>query len=165
MFISYCFRSTNSDESTLQNTRIKKISRGFLKICAMTFKTKQRAAVGVAGHRARSRVRCTLSEPWRKEKRDPRSVPAITPRCPDNRRKFNVDGRKSVVSQNIMITAAAVLMDPVFSLLPIPNTCILCKVESCCCCCCCFLTLTDPLRIQPWSQDRRNQTKSTGNRR
>ena len=30
---------------------------------------------------------------------------------------------------------------------------------------CCFLTLTDPLRIQPWSQDRRNQTKSTGNRR
>ena len=35
----------------------------------------------------------------------------------------------------------------------------------CCCCCCCFLTLTDPLRIQPWSQDRRNQTKSTGNRR
>ena len=30
----------------------------------------------------------------------------------------------------------------------------------CCCCCCCFLTLTDPLRIQPWSQDRRNQTKS-----
>ena len=24
----------------------------------------------------------------------------------------------------------------------------------------CFLTLTDPLRIQPWSQDRRNQTKS-----
>ena len=37
--------------------------------------------------------------------------------------------------------------------------------SSCCCCCCCFLTLTDPLRIQPWSQDRRNQTKSTGNRR
>ena len=31
---------------------------------------------------------------------------------------------------------------------------------SSCCCCCCFLTLTDPLRIQPWSQDRRNQTKS-----
>ena len=23
-----------------------------------------------------------------------------------------------------------------------------------------YLTLTDPLRIQPWSQDRRNQTKS-----
>ena len=23
-----------------------------------------------------------------------------------------------------------------------------------------FLTLTDPLRIQPWSQDSRNQTKS-----
>ena len=23
-----------------------------------------------------------------------------------------------------------------------------------------FLTLTDPLRIQPWSQERRNQTKS-----
>ena len=23
-----------------------------------------------------------------------------------------------------------------------------------------FLTFTDPLRIQPWSQDRRNQTKS-----
>ena len=23
-----------------------------------------------------------------------------------------------------------------------------------------FLTLSDPLRIQPWSQDRRNQTKS-----
>ena len=22
-----------------------------------------------------------------------------------------------------------------------------------------FLTLTDPLRIQPWSQDKRNQTK------
>ena len=39
-----------------------------------------------------------------------------------------------------------------------------CK-SCCCCCCCCFLTLTDPLRIQPWSQDRRNQTKSTGNRR
>ena len=37
--------------------------------------------------------------------------------------------------------------------------------DVCCCCCCCFLTLTDPLRIQPWSQDRRNQTKSTGNRR
>ena len=32
--------------------------------------------------------------------------------------------------------------------------------QHCCCCCCCFLTLTDPLRIQPWSQDRRNQTKS-----
>ena len=96
----------------------------------MTFKTKQRAAVGVAGHRARSRVRCTRSEPWRKEKRDPRSVPTTTPRCPDNRRKFNVDGRKSVVSQNIMITAAAVLMDPVCSLLSIQNTCILCKVES-----------------------------------
>ena len=30
----------------------------------------------------------------------------------------------------------------------------------CCCCCCCFLTLTVPLRIQPWSQDRRDQTKS-----
>ena len=28
-----------------------------------------------------------------------------------------------------------------------------------------FLTLNDPLRIQPWSQDTRNQTKSTGNRR
>ena len=27
--------------------------------------------------------------------------------------------------------------------------------------CCCFLTLLiDPLRIQPWLQDRRNQTKS-----
>ena len=25
------------------------------------------------------------------------------------------------------------------------------------------LTLTDPLRIQPWSQDRRNQTKSNRN--
>ena len=35
----------------------------------------------------------------------------------------------------------------------------LCRL-CCCCCCCCFLTLTDPLRIQPWSQDRRNQTKS-----
>ena len=23
-----------------------------------------------------------------------------------------------------------------------------------------YLTFTDPLRIQPWSQDRRNQTKS-----
>ena len=23
-----------------------------------------------------------------------------------------------------------------------------------------YLTLTDPLRIQPWSQDKRNQTKS-----
>ena len=23
-----------------------------------------------------------------------------------------------------------------------------------------YLTLTDPLRIQPWSQDRQNQTKS-----
>ena len=29
-----------------------------------------------------------------------------------------------------------------------------------CCCCCCFFTLTDPLRIRPWSQDRRSQTKS-----
>ena len=29
-----------------------------------------------------------------------------------------------------------------------------------CCCCYCFLTLTDPLRIQPWSQRRRNETKS-----
>ena len=28
-----------------------------------------------------------------------------------------------------------------------------------------FLTLTDPLRIQPWSQDGRNQTNQTGNRR
>ena len=28
------------------------------------------------------------------------------------------------------------------------------------CCFVVFLTLTDPLRIQPWSQDRRNQTKS-----
>ena len=26
-----------------------------------------------------------------------------------------------------------------------------------------YLTLTDPLRIQPWSQDRRNQTKSNRN--
>ena len=34
------------------------------------------------------------------------------------------------------------------------------RAKPCCCCCCCFLTLTDPLRIQPWSQDRRNQTKS-----
>ena len=34
------------------------------------------------------------------------------------------------------------------------------SLRHCCCCCCCFLTLTDPLRIQPWSQDRRNQTKS-----
>ena len=34
------------------------------------------------------------------------------------------------------------------------------EILGCCCCCCCFLTLTDPLRIQPWSQDRRNQTKS-----
>ena len=32
--------------------------------------------------------------------------------------------------------------------------------DASCCCSCCFLTLTDPLRIQPWSQDRRNQTKS-----
>ena len=40
---------------------------------------------------------------------------------------------------------------------------VLCRnapIAQCCCCCCCFLTLTDPLRIQPWSQDRRNQTKS-----
>ena len=28
------------------------------------------------------------------------------------------------------------------------------------CCCYCFLTSTDPIRIQPWSQDKRNQTKS-----
>ena len=33
-----------------------------------------------------------------------------------------------------------------------------CTVVSCCCCC--FLTLTGPVRIQPWSQDRRSQTKS-----
>ena len=26
-----------------------------------------------------------------------------------------------------------------------------------------YRTLTDPLRIQPWSQDRRNQTNQTGN--
>ena len=33
--------------------------------------------------------------------------------------------------------------------------------EGCYCCCyCCYLALTDPLRIQPWSQDRRNQAKS-----
>ena len=25
-----------------------------------------------------------------------------------------------------------------------------------------YLTFTDPLRIQPWSQDRRSQTKSNG---
>ena len=63
----------------------------------VTFKTKQRAAVGVPGHRARSRVRCTHSGPLRKEKGYLRSVPATTPRCPDNRRKFRVHGRKSVV--------------------------------------------------------------------
>ena len=42
------------------------------------------------------------------------------------------------------------------------GTRIACRRASapCCCCCCCFLTLTDPLRIQPWSQDKRNQTKS-----
>ena len=46
---------------------------------------------------------------------------------------------------------------PVFVLVP----CVYyCTVGPGCCCCCCFLTLTDPLRIQPWSQDRRNQTKS-----
>ena len=28
------------------------------------------------------------------------------------------------------------------------------------CCLFVYLKLTDPLRIQPWSQDRRNQTKS-----
>ena len=28
-----------------------------------------------------------------------------------------------------------------------------------------YLTLTDPLRIQPWSQDRRNQTKSNRKKR
>ena len=28
-------------------------------------------------------------------------------------------------------------------------------LTSSCCCCSCFLTLTDPLQIQPWSQDRR----------
>ena len=61
-------------------------------------------------HRARSRVRCLHSEPWRKEKRDPRSVPATTPRCSDNRRKFRVHGKKYVASQNIMNTAV-VLMD------------------------------------------------------
>ena len=38
--------------------------------------------------------------------------------------------------------------------------CIVLHVKVHQCCCCCFLTLTDPLRIQPWSQDRRNQTKS-----
>ena len=37
---------------------------------------------------------------------------------------------------------------------------VLCVNLCCCCCCCCFLTLTDPLRIQLWSQNRRNQTKS-----
>ena len=37
---------------------------------------------------------------------------------------------------------------------------IMCTIIRSSCCCCCFLTLTDPLRIQPWSQDRRNQTKS-----
>ena len=80
----------------------------------VTFKTKQRAAVGLPGHRARSRVRCTHSEPWRKKKRDSRSVPATTPRCLYNRRKFRVHGRKSVASQNIVITPPVVLMDAGF---------------------------------------------------
>ena len=34
------------------------------------------------------------------------------------------------------------------------------KLIGSCCLLFVFLTLTDPLRIQPWSQDRRNQTKS-----
>ena len=80
----------------------------------VTFKTKQRAAVGMPGHRARSRVRCINSEPWWKVKRDPRSVPAITPRCPDNRWKFRVHGKKYVVSQNIMITHCCCTHGPVF---------------------------------------------------
>ena len=61
-------------------------------------------------HRARSRVRYTHSEPWRTEKTDPRSVPAATPRCPDKRRKFKVQGRKYVVSQNIRITAVVFIV-------------------------------------------------------
>ena len=72
--LSFSVRSTNSDESILQNTRIKR-SREDSKMYLMTFKTKQRAAVGVPGHRARSRVTCTHSEPWRKEKRNLQACP------------------------------------------------------------------------------------------
>ena len=81
------------------------------------------------GHRAQSRVRCTHSEPWRKGKRDPRSVPAATPTCPDNRRKFRVHGRKSVVSQNIMITLLLYSWTRFFSHVSIPSTSMLYKAE------------------------------------
>ena len=131
------FRSTNSDEAPYKTHELKNLARIAEKL--LTFKTKQRAAVEVPEHRARSRVRCTHSDPWRKEKRDPRSVPATTPRCPDNRQKFRVHGRKSVVSQNIMITAV-VLRARFFPHLFIPYTSILYKVEGTQFKTCCFKT-------------------------
>ena len=62
-----------------------------------------------------------------------------------------------VVLKVVPVTGAAFAghHEPVNMHCSFPKTTI-----GCCCCCCCFLTLTDPLRIQPWSQDRRNQTKS-----
>ena len=62
--------------------------------------------------------------------------------------KLKVHSTKSVVFQN-MITAVPLWNH--FSpsrLVPVVVVVVV------------FLTLTDPLRIQPWSQDRRNQTKS-----
>ena len=42
------------------------------------------------------------------------------------------------------------------------NSAFLCMycMYVCCCCFVVYLILTDPLRIQPWSQNRRNQIKS-----
>ena len=41
-------------------------------------------------------------EPWRTGERDLPSVLAITPRCPDNRRKFRVHGTIYVGCQNMI---------------------------------------------------------------
>ena len=43
------------------------------------------------------------------------------------------------------------LVRGMFVFVPVPRLVIVVVV---------YLTFTDPLRIQPWSQDRRNQTKS-----
>ena len=112
-----------------QHRTVKKKKRPLSDDSTKRVKTKQRAAVGVPGHRARSRARYTHNEPWWKEKRDPRSVPATTARCLDSRRKFSVHGRNYAVSQNIMITAVALIRTRIFSHLSIPYTSVRYKVE------------------------------------
>ena len=69
------------------------------------------------------------------EERSPKRA-ETTPRCPDNRRKFRLHGRKPVVFHNIMI--AAVLMDPFFFRISIPYTSVLYKVEGTQYKICCF---------------------------